>query len=74
MSVNSRLKDLRIIGERKAFWKQRITESSCVMKETVFIHILATSRNGDRKIMQSARIMSRPPSKIKKWNQFSQFR
>ena len=32
---------------------QRITESSCVRKETVDIKILKTSRNGDRKIMQS---------------------
>ena len=45
-----------------------------MMKETVGIDILATSRNCDRKIMQSARILSRHPSKIKKWNQFSQFR
>ena len=32
-------------------------------KETVDIDILVTSRNGDRKIMQSIRIMSRPPSR-----------
>ena len=36
--------------------------------------ILVTSKNGDRKIMQSMRIMSRAPSRIRKWNQLSQFR
>ena len=58
MSVNSRLKATKIIGQRKAFYKQRIPESSCVRKETVDIDILVTSRNGDRKIMQSIRITS----------------
>ena len=49
MSVNSRLKANKIIGQRKAFYRQRILESSCVRKETVDIDILATSRNGDKK-------------------------
>ena len=52
---------------------QRIPESSCVRKETVDIDILVTFRNGDRKIMQSIRITSRPPSRKRKWNQLSQF-
>ena len=34
-------------------------------KETVDINIVVTSRNGDRKIMQSIKIKSRPPSKKK---------
>ena len=74
MSVNFRLKATKIIGQRKAFNRQRIPESSCARKETVDIDILVTSRNGDRKIMQSIRITSRPPSRISNWNQFSQFR
>ena len=74
MSVNSRLKANKVIGQRKAFYRQRIPESSCARKETVDIDILVTSRNGDRKIMQSIRITSRPPSRIRKWNQFNQFR
>ena len=74
MSVNSRLKVTEIIGQRKAFYSQRPPESSGARKETADIDILVTSRNGDRKIMQSIRIMSRTPSRIKKWNQFSQFR
>ena len=45
MSVNS--------SQRKAFYRERIPESSCPRKETVDIDILATSRNGNRKIMQS---------------------
>ena len=69
MSVNSRLKATKIIGQRKAFYRQRIPE----FKETVEIEILVTSRNGDRKIMQSIRIKSRPPLRKRKWNQLSQF-
>ena len=73
MSVNSGLKATKIIGQRKAFYRQRIPESSCTRKETVDIDILVTSRNGDRKIMQSIRITSRPPTSKIKWNQLSQF-
>ena len=42
----------------KAFYRHRIPESSCAKKEMADIDILVTSRNGDRKIMQSIRIMS----------------
>ena len=64
---------LLVKGEYSREKKQRIPESSCARKETVDIDILVTSRNGDRKIMQSIRIMSRPPSRKRKWNQLSQF-
>ena len=64
MSVNSRLKATKIIGQRKAFYRQRIPEPSCARKETVDIDILVASRNGDWKIMQSIRITSRPSSRI----------
>ena len=73
MSVNSGLKATKIIGQRKAFYSQRIPEFSCARKETVDTDILVTSRNGDRKIMQSIRITSRPSLRKRKWNQFSQF-
>ena len=43
MSVNSRLKATKSIGQRKAFYRQRIPESSCGEKETVDIDILVTS-------------------------------
>ena len=56
MSVNSVLKAIYIIGQRKAFYRQRIPESSSARNETVDIEILATSRNADRKIKQSIRI------------------
>ena len=46
---------------RKAFYRQRIPESSYASKETVDIDILVTSRYGDTKIMQSIRITSRLP-------------
>ena len=73
MSVKSRLKATKIIGQRKAFYRQRIPESSCVRKEIVDIDILVKSRNGDRKIMQSIIVTSRPPSRKRTWNQLSQF-
>ena len=59
MSVDSRLKVTKIIGQRKAFYGQRIPESSFAREETVDIDILVPSRNGDRKIMQSIKITSR---------------
>ena len=67
MSVISRLKATKIIGQRKS-----IPESSTARKETVDVDILATSRNGDRKIMQSITIAGRPPSRKRKWNKLSQ--
>ena len=73
MSVNSRLKATKIIGQRKAFYRYRIPEFSRARKETVAIDILVTSRNEDRKIMKSIRITSRPASRKRKWNQLSQF-
>ena len=51
MSINSRLKSTKVIGQRKPFYRLRIPEFSCGRKETVDIDILLTSRNGDRKIM-----------------------
>ena len=51
-----------------------VTKKSKLKKGTVDIDIFLTSRKSDRKIMQSIRIMSRPPSRIRKWNQLSQFR
>ena len=62
--VNSRLKATKIMGQRKAFYWQRIPESRGARKETVDLDILVTSRNGERKIMHSIRIMSRSPLKI----------
>ena len=61
MSVNFRLKATKIISQRKAFYRQRIPESSCAGKETADIDILVRSSNVDRKIMQSIRVTSRLP-------------
>ena len=36
-------------------------------KKLIDIDILVTSTNGDRKIIQSIKITSRPPSRIRKW-------
>ena len=73
MPVNSRLKAIKIIGQRNAFYGQKIPESSCERKETVDIDALVISRNSEAKIMQSIRIMSRPPFRKKMWNQWNQF-
>ena len=35
VSVNSRLKATKIISQKKAFYRQRILESSCARKETI---------------------------------------
>ena len=72
MSLNSGLKATKIIGQRKAHYRQRIPEFSCARKETVDIDIVLTSRNVGRKIMQSIIITSRPPRKRKRsqWSQF----
>ena len=74
MFVNSRLKATKIIGQRKASSSQKIPDSSCASEETVDIDILVTYTNSHRKIIQSVRITSRPPSRIRKWNQLSHFR
>ena len=66
MSVNSRLKATKIIGQRKAFYRQRIPESSCARKETVDLDILVTNRSVDRKVMQSIGITNRPALRIRK--------
>ena len=55
-------------------YRQRFPESNCAKKETVDIGILLTSRDGDRKIMQSIRVTSRPNLGIRKRNHLSQFR
>ena len=73
MSVSSGLKATKIMGQRKAFYRLRIPEFSSARKENVDIDILVTSRNGDRKIMQSIRITSRPPLRKRKWSQLTQF-
>ena len=75
VSIKSRLKAIYIIGQRKAFCWQKIPESSCTRKETVDIEILITfRRKGDRKIMQPFRMTSRTATRMRTWNQFSQFR
>ena len=57
----------------KAFYRQKIPGSSCTRKETVDIDILVTSKNDDRKIVQSIRITSSPLLRKRKWNQLCQF-
>ena len=63
MSVHSRLKATKVIGQTKTSYRQRISESR---KETVDKDTLVTSKNGDGKIMQSVRITSRPTSTKRK--------
>ena len=72
MSANSRLKAIQFIGQRKAFYKQRIPKSSCARKETVDIDILVTSRNGDKKNHAIYQNNKKTFLKKRKWNQLSQ--
>ena len=72
VSVNSRLEAIEIIGQRKAFYRQRIPDYSCTKKNTFDIDILVTSWNVDRKTVQSIRITDRPLLRIRNWNQLSQ--
>ena len=74
MSINSRTKAVYIIGQRKALCGQRIPGSSCARKETVDIDILITFRKGDRKTKQPIRITYGTTTRMRKRNQFSQFR
>ena len=57
---------MQMIGQSKTFYSQRTPESSCAWKETADVDIFKTSRNGDKKIMQSIRIVSRLSSRIRK--------
>ena len=61
----SRLKATKTI-KRKAFCRQRIPESTCAKEESVDMDILITSKNGDRRIMQSVRIVSGPVTRKRK--------
>ena len=72
-SVILDLKLFRLWVKEKHSIGRYIPESSCTKKGTVDIDILATSRNGDRKTMQSIRKTSRPTSRKRKWNQLHQF-
>ena len=74
VSINSRLKHIYIIGQRKVFCRQKVTKSNFVGKETFDIDILITSRNDDRKILQPIRVTDGPPTRIRKWDQFCHFR
>ena len=56
------------------FFMHGIPEFSCAGKETADIDILVTSRNSGKEMVQSVRITSRPPLRIKKWNQLNKFR
>ena len=74
MSVNSRLKSHLDHRSKESILQAESFQSLVVQgKKTVDVHILVTSRNGDRKVIHSIRITSRPSSRIWKWNQFCQF-
>ena len=53
--------------------KQIISKFDSVRKYAVDINILITSRH-DRKIIHPIKITTGPPTRIRKWNQLSQFR
>ena len=76
MSVNFRLSAILMLGQRNVFCRKRIQKfkKETAMEETVDINILITPRNGVRKIMQPIRRTSGPATRMRKWNQFNQFR
>ena len=53
MSASSRLKTTKIIGQRNAFYRQRIPEFYCARGETVDIDILVTTENNFTLIPQN---------------------
>ena len=52
-----------MIGQGKAFSRQRILEPGCPKKQADDIDILVAYRDGDRNIIQAIRMTSRPPSR-----------
>ena len=60
MSVHSRLTASYITGQRK-YSIDREFQSLAVQGKELLKDIRVTSRDGDRKIMQSIRMASRPP-------------
>ena len=56
LSCSGDLKLIKIIGQRKAFSRQRIPDSSCARTETVDKDIFLTSKKEDRKIVQTKRV------------------
>ena len=54
--------------------RKKIPEPSLARKKPVDIGILIKSRNCDRKIMQTIRIRRGLTARLRKWNQFEQFR
>ena len=57
------LKVLKIIGQRKTFYRKRIPESSCARKEIVDIDILVTSGNGEKSCNLSEQRVDLPREK-----------
>ena len=64
---------IKIKAYRKSAY-EKPTVKRCLLILSVDLDIVLTSRNGERKIMQSIRITSRPPLKKRKCNKLSQFR
>ena len=61
LKINSK-SEVYIVIQKKAFSLKRIPECTCNKKETAKTNIFTILRNGDRKIMQSTRIMSKLPA------------
>ena len=57
-------KTISIISLGKAFCRQRIPQSNCAIKDTAGKDIFTASKNGNRKIMLTIRIISGSPTQI----------
>ena len=56
---------------KESIWQAK---NFTVEEKTVYIDIFLTSRNGDQRLMQQINKTSGPPTRIRKWNEFNQFR
>ena len=72
MPFSSRLTAIYFIGQRKAFCRQIIQNSSCSRKETVDLDMLLKSRNDEQKVMQPIAITNAILRRTRKRNHSSQ--
>ena len=66
--------DLKHRSKESILWAENSRAWLCEERLCVDIGILVTSKNDDKKTMQSIRLTSRPYSRMRKWNKLSEFR
>ena len=66
--------DLKHRSKESISWAENPRVWLCEERLCVDIGILVTSKNDDKKTMQSTRLTSRPYSRMRKWNKLSEFK